>query len=291
MNFSRFSLGLMRLNEWNFNTSQLIRFIDQNLALGITTMDHADIYGSYTCEENFGKAIAMEPPLRSRMELVSKCGIKLVSANRPSHTIHAYDMSKKHIIQSAENSLKKMQTDYLDLLLIHRPDPLMDADEIAEAFRQLKAAGKVLYFGVSNFSVSQFELLQSRLDVPLVTNQIEVSVIKPDNFYDGVLDQCQQYRIKPMAWSPLAGGHLFRSAEPRAIRIREALSRIGKITGGYTMDQIALAWLMKHPAGIVPVLGSGNIDRIQLAVESQKISLTNDQWFEILEASTGVEVP
>jgi predicted oxidoreductase len=291
MNFSRFSLGLMRLNDWNFSTNQLIRFIEQNLELGITTMDHADIYGSYTCEENFGKAIAHQPLLRSRMQLVSKCGIKLVSVNRPLHTLHAYDTSRKHIIQSAENSLKNLQTDYLDLLLIHRPDPLLDVDEIAEAFSQLKTAGKVLHFGVSNFTTSQFELLQSRLGFPLVSNQIEVSVLKLDNFYDGVLDQCQQYRIKPMAWSPLAGGHLFKSVEPRAIRIRESLSGIGKITGGFSMDQIALAWLMKHPSGIMPVLGSGNIDRIKRAVDSEKINLSTDQWFSILEASTGVEVP
>jgi len=291
MNFSRFSLGLMRLNDWGFTTSQLIRFIEQNLDLGITTMDHADIYGSYTCEENFGKAMAGRHSLRSKMQIVSKCGIKLVSVNRPLHTIHAYDTSKKHILQSAENSLKYLQTDYLDLLLIHRPDPLMNADEIAEAFRQLKADGKVLHFGVSNFSTSQFDLLQSRLDFPLVTNQIEVSVMKLDSMYDGVLEQCQQYRIKPMAWSPMAGGNLFHSSEARAIRLRKALDNIGKATGGYGMDQIAMAWLLQHPSGIVPVIGSGNIDRIKKAVESEKIRLTGDQWFSILEASTGVEVP
>jgi predicted oxidoreductase len=291
MNFSRFSLGLMRLNDWGFTTSQLIRFIEQNLELGITAMDHADIYGSYTCEENFGKAIAGKPLLRSRMQLVTKCGIKLVSENRPAHTIHAYDTCMRHILQSAENSLKYLQTDYLDLLLIHRPDPLMNVDEIAEAFRQLKVEGKVLHVGVSNFSASQFDLLQSRLDFPLVTNQVEVSVLKLDSIYDGVLDQCQQYRIKPMSWSPLAGGNLFHSSEARAIRLRKALDNICKATGGYSMDQIALAWLLKHPSGIIPVIGSGNIDRIKKAVDSEKIILTGDQWFSILEASTGVEVP
>ncbi|NOU46523.1 MAG: aldo/keto reductase [Bacteroidales bacterium] len=291
MNFSRFALGFWRLNDWNFTSQQLLGFVEKALDLGVTTMDHADIYGSYTCEENFGKAMAGRHQLRSKMQIVSKCGIKLVSLNRPVHTIHAYDTGKQHILQSVENSLVAMQTNYLDVLLIHRPDPLMNADEIAEAFRQLKDDGKVLHFGVSNFSASQFDLLQSRLDFTLVTNQIEVSVMKLDSFYDGVLDQCQQYRIKPMAWSPLAGGKLFNSNEIRAVRIREAINSILQNVGNYGLDQIALAWLLQHPSGIVPVIGSGNIDRIKKAVESEKIRLTGDQWFTILEASTGVEVP
>jgi predicted oxidoreductase len=291
MNFSRFALGFWRLNDWNFTSQQLLGFVEKALDLGITTLDHADIYGGYTCETIFGKAMAGQKSLRSKMQIVSKCGIKLVSDNRSSHKIKTYDTSAGHIVQSVENSLKALQTDYLDALLIHRPDPLMDADEIAEAFLQLKNDGKVLEFGVSNFSATQFDLLQSRLDFALVTNQIEVSVLKLDSFYDGVLDQCQQYRIKPMAWSPLAGGNLFRSSEARAIRLCKALDNIGKATGGYGMDQIAMAWLLQHPSGIVPVIGSGNIDRIKKAVESEKIRLTGDQWFSILEASSGVEVP
>jgi len=288
--FSRFALGFWRLNTWGFTTSQLLAFIEKCNELGITIFDHADIYGDYTCETIFGNAMVKQNNLRSKIQLVSKCGIKLVSENRPSHTIHAYDTGLKHIMLSVANSLNALRTDYLDVLLIHRPDPLMHAEETAEAFRQLKSAGKVLHFGVSNFSVSQFNLLQSYLDFPLVTNQVEISVMKLDAFDDGVLDQCQQRRIKPMAWSPLAAGRLFQSIEPNAFRLRETLTEIGK-TGGYCMDQIALAWLLHHPSGIVPILGSSNINRIKQAVDSEKISLSRDQWFSIWTASTGIEVP
>ncbi len=289
--FSRIALGFWRLNEWKMNTGQILSLIEQALELGITTLDHADIYGGYTCEEMFGKALAEKPSLRAKMEIVTKCGITLVSPRRPENHIHGYNTTKKHILQSVENSLKNLNTDYLDVLLIHRPDPLMNADEVAEAFSMLKKLGKVRHFGVSNFSPAQFNLLQSRLDFALVTNQVEVSVLKMDALHEGTLDQCQQLGISPMAWSPLGGGELFWGNSEKASRVRNELQKIGEELGGASVNQVALSWLLMHPSKIVPVLGTGNIDRIKSAAESVKIELSRDQWFKIWTASAGEEVP
>ena len=186
---SRMALGLWRLADWGLDDVQLLDLIHASLELGITTFDHADIYGDYACEQLFGRALLREPSLREGMQLVTKCGIKLVSARRPEHGIKHYDTSRAHIIASAENSLRMLNTDHIDLLLIHRPDPLMDAGEIATAFTALREAGKVLHFGVSNFTPSQFELLASRLDFTLVTNQVELSPMNMEVLHDGTIDQ------------------------------------------------------------------------------------------------------
>lgn len=289
--FSHIALGMMRLNEWKMSVAELVSFIENAVELGFTTFDHADIYGSYTVEEAFGKALAKVHTLRDKIEIVTKCNIRLVSKNRPDHTLHAYDSSKDHIIRSAETSLKNLHTDFIDVLLIHRPDPLMDADEIAEAFEILKDSGKVDQFGVSNFSPYQFDLLQSRVSFPLVTNQVEFSLLQPKALYDGTLDQCQQKRISPMAWSPFGGGSLFNGNADRDIRMRHELTKIGEELGGAAPDQVALAWILKHPSKIVPVLGTGNLDRIKGAKDALDLELSRDQWFRLLEASNGFEVP
>jgi predicted oxidoreductase len=289
--FSRIALGFWRLNEWKMNTSQTLDLMEKAIELGITTFDHADIYGGYACEKMFGKALAEKPSLRAKMEIVTKCGICLVSENRPENHFHGYDTSKSHIIKSVENSLENLHTDYLDVLLIHRPDPLMNAEEVAEAFSELQKSGKVKHFGVSNFSPAQFNLLQHSLDFPLVTNQVEVSVLKMDTLHDGTLDQCQQLGISPMAWSPLGGGELFSGNSEKNIRLRNELQKIGEELGRASVDQVALSWLLVHPSQIVPVLGTGNIARIKSAAESVNLELSRDQWFRIWSASAGVEVP
>ncbi|MFU8845093.1 MAG: aldo/keto reductase [Bacteroidales bacterium] len=289
--FSRTAIGLWRLHSWDLKNAHLLDFIEKCMDAGITTFDHADIYGNYSCEEIFGQAMAGQSSLRARMQLVSKCGIKLVSDKRPDHKVKTYDTSKVHIIQSVENSLKALQTDFLDVLLIHRPDPLMNADETAEAFRNLRESGKVLHFGVSNFMPHQFDLLQSRLDFPLVTNQVEISILKPDTLFNGIIEHCQQHRIQPMAWSPLAGGRLFHSDDPQAIRLRTVLTEIAAQHENADMEQIALAWLLKHPVGIVPVIGTGKINRVKNAVEAEQILLTSEQWFSILKEAAGADVP
>ena len=289
--FSRIVAGLWRVGEWGMDTRGLLDFIHACLDLGITTIDNADIYGGYTQEGILGRALAAEPGLRSRLELVTKCGIQLTTPNRSGNRVHHYDTSRGHIIAAAENSLREMRTDTIDLLLIHRPDPLMDADEVAEAFGALRAAGKVRALGVSNFMPWQFPLRQSRVDFPLVTNQIELSVLYLDPLHDGTLDQAQRLRVPPMAWSPLAGGRLFDPADERAARVRAVLERIGQELGGAAVDQVALAWLLRHPARVLPVLGTGKTERVRATAAAEGLSLDRQQWFAIWEASAGREVP
>lgn len=288
---SRLVAGVMRLAEWDLTPGERVAWIEACLAMGITTFDHADIYGDYRCEELFGEALALDPALRARMQLVTKCGIKLVSERRPAHQLKSYDTGPGHIVASVERSLQNLHTDYVDLLLIHRPDPLMNPAEVAEAFQKLHQDGQVLHFGVSNFSPSQFDLLSSYLDRPLVTNQIEVSLLHLQALYDGALDQCQQRRIVPMAWSPLGGGRLFHSAAEQTRQLRLFLQAVGEELGGASVAQVALAWLLRHPAGIVPVLGSGRVERLREAADAAALHLTREQWFAILRAAAGRDVP
>ncbi|WP_094711706.1 aldo/keto reductase family oxidoreductase [Hahella sp. CCB-MM4] len=289
--FSRFIYGWWRLAEWKMSAADIQQRIEDCLSLGITTHDHADIYGDFACEPLFGQALKQAPHLREKIELVSKCGIQLVSDRRPQHKSKSYNTTKSHIIQSAENSLKEMSTDYLDVLLIHRPDPLMCADEVAEAFSELNTSGKVKYFGVSNFTPRQFDLLQSRLAFPLVTNQVEVSVLHLPPLTDGTLDQAQQLGRCPMAWSSLAGGRLFSDTTTRASHVRTALEEVGNNLGGAHLDQVALSWLLKHPANILPIIGSGSWERIESAVSSAKLQMSREDWYQIYEASAGQELP
>lgn len=287
---SRLVLGAWRLANWQMTTLEIQQLLHTCLELGITTIDHADIYGDYTCEGLFGAVLKAEPGLREHLQLISKCGIQLVSPHRPAHTLKYYDTSRAHILNSVDNSLRQLQTDYLDLLLIHRPDPFMNADETAAAFIQLVRSGKVRSVGVSNFTPSQFELLQSRLDFPLVTNQVEISIMHLEAFLDGTLDQCQRLRIAPMAWSPLGGGALFQGSDLKAERLRKVLTDVGNQLNGASIDQVALAWLLSHPANIVPIIGSGKLDRIRSAAAATALTLTREQWFTLWTASTGCEV-
>jgi predicted oxidoreductase len=290
LSFSRIIHGLWRLTEWNMSNDEVLALIEDCLKAGITTFDHADIYGNYTCEKKFGDALALKPELRKEMEIVTKCGIKLVSNNRPEHSIKSYDTSKEHIIASVNQSLQNLQTDYIDVLLIHRPDPFMDPAKVAEAFTQLKIEGKVRHFGVSNFKRSQFKMLQSYLDFPLITNQIELSAYQLENFEDGTLDLCQEERIAPMAWSPLAGGSIFSSNDERAKNLRNTLERIAGEIGAKAIDEVLYAWLLSHPANIMPIVGSGKMNRIESAMRALDLSLSRDQWFEILQVAMEREI-
>lgn len=285
--FSRLIMGYWRLMEWQLSPAALLDLMKYHLDLGVTTLDHADIYGGYQCEEAFGKALRLEPSLRERMEIVSKCGIALTA--KPEHALNHYNTGKAHIIASAEASLQKLGTDHLDLLLIHRPDPLMDADEVADAFISLKQAGKVKHLGVSNFSARQFELLQSRLPFPLVTNQLEISPLNQSTTLDGTLDQCQQLRIKPMAWSCLGGGRLFNGQEYAPLRAE--LEQIRHEVGAQHIEQLVYAWVMMLPSQPLPLIGSGKRERIAAAVAAESIVLNRQQWFRIRKAALGYDVP
>ena len=217
--------------------------------------DHADIYGNYTTEAEFGEALKENPSFRNQMQLITKCGICMVVPYKARHTkLNITIHPQEYIIESAERSLKNLHTDYIDLLLIHRPDALMNPFEIADAFSQLKDAGKVLHFGVSNFNVSQTSLLHSCF--PVEVNQVEISILHTDPIYNGVLDQCIKEQILPQSWSPLGGGILNVLQMMKEVRRIMAVAEIlgEKYAAGF--DQILLAWLMKHPAGIIPILGT-----------------------------------
>ncbi len=282
--------GFWRLADWNASNKEVIALAETCLELGITTFDHADIYGGYTCEELFGQAIAESSLRRESYQIVTKCGIKLKTKNRPDHSIKSYDTSKSHILHSVDNSLKALRTDYIDILLIHRPDDLMDANEVAETFHELKQSGKARHFGVSNFPPHTFDLLASRFHAPLVTNQIEYSVLNMQVQTDGTLDYLQQHNIKPMAWSPFGGGALFTDQEKHKPLV-QVLQKIGEEHGGASIDQIALAFILKHPAGFIPVLGTGKPERVRTAVKSLDFHLSREQWYRVWEASKGHEVP
>jgi len=287
---SRFSLGFWRAKDWNYNSAQLHELVNKSLELGITTIDHADIYGQYSCENIFGNILSENPSLRHSIQIVSKCGIKFANKRYPEFTSHIYDTTKKHILWSAENSLRNLSTDYLDVLLVHRPDPLMNADEVAEAFTELKQSGKVLNFGVSNFLPHQFNLLQSRLDFPLVTNQIEASVLCTEHFDNGNIDFLQEKRIPPMVWSPFAGGRIFHENNEKANRVRNVLFEIA-YKYQVEIDAVSAAWLLVHPVNFTIVLGTRKIERIQSALKGLNINLTREEWFKIWVASKGHDIP
>lgn len=289
---SRIVAGVMKWGAWGkqLDTQQMRQLMEQCVELGVTTFDHADIYGNYSTELEFGVALRLNPALREKLQLVTKCGIRMITPNRPDHRIKSYDTSKGHIIRSVEQSLRNLHTTYLDLLLIHRPDPLLHPDEVAEAFTALKKDGKVLHFGVSNFTPSQFEMLNSW--IPLVTNQLEASILHMEPFHDGTFDQCLQHRIKPMVWSPLGGGAIFAKVKEKRIQeIWNIAENIASRKENVKIDQILIAWLLRHPAEILRVLGTANIDRIKAAVAALDIGLTREEWFELWQASAGTEVP
>jgi predicted oxidoreductase len=291
--FSRIVFGMWRLNEWSLSVSERQELIEAALELGVTSFDHADIYGGYQSEELFGEALAAAPHLRNHMQLVSKCGIKLMSSRRPDHRLKSYDTSFGHIVASAENSLRALRTEYLDLLLIHRPDPLMNADEVARAFMVLRQEGKVRHFGVSNFSPAQFTLLQDRLaanGMSLVTNQVECSLLQLAPVYDGTFDQAQQLKCAPILWSPLAGGRIFTDSSPVAKRIRGDLTRIGEQLGE-SATTVLMAWLLALPCLPLPIVGSRRIDVLRESVRACQLALTKDHWFELLLSAQGSEVP
>ncbi|MDI9221855.1 aldo/keto reductase family oxidoreductase [Pantoea sp. EA-12] len=285
--FSPLIVGYWRLLEWGMTPQQVVGFIEHHLSLGITTVDHADIYGDYGCEAAFGAALRLAPGLREKLQIVTKCGI--ATRAKPEHKIGHYITEASHILHSAENSLQHFNTDYLDLLLIHRPDPLMDADEIAEAFMDLHQSGKVRHFGVSNFTASQFTLLQSRLPFSLVTNQLEISPLEQSSILDGTLDQCQQQRMRPMAWSCLGGGRLFN--DPVYQPLRDELEQVKRETGASSIEQVVYAWVMKLPSRPLPIIGSGKTSRVADAVGACNLTLDRQQWFRIRKAAIGYDVP
>jgi predicted oxidoreductase len=279
--FSRIIAGAWR---WHTVSDQVVEtLIQTSLDQGITTFDNADIYGDHGNEEIFGKVIRKYPALRDRMELVTKCGIKFPSAKRPSAWVKHYDTSGAHIVWSVENSLKMLGTDRIDVLLVHRPDPLLNPEEVAEAFARLNQSGKVLHFGVSNFTSPQYEMLQSYLPFPVVTNQVEISLTCHQPLFDGTMDILMKHRTSAMAWSPLGGGNLMMGQHKAIFR---------KASEYHATDsQLSLAWLLKHPSAIFPVIGTTKPERIIESANSLNINLDIQDWFDMLRIAAGRDVP
>lgn len=284
---SRIVAGMWRMTEWGMSAEQRVAFIERCLEMGVTSFDHADIYGDYGVETLFGDALRLQPSLRARIEIISKCGIKLMSAQRPQHAIQHYDTSAAHIEASVDNSLRQLGTDYLDLLLIHRPDPLMNFDEVAQTFEKLRQAGKVKHFGVSNFSRHQFESLNRR--IALATNQVEFSPLHTAPMFDETFDGLQDVGVAPMIWSPLAGGRLFSAGEGQADHLRLVIKTIADDIG-QPFASVVFAWIMQLPCRPIPLTGSGRIEAIGVAVAGTQFTLSKADWFTILRAARGHEV-
>lgn len=270
--------------------SEAAHMLDVCVECGITTMDCAEIYDDFKQEALLGETLKLRPDLRNRLEIVTKCSVVTVTPEYPQYTMYQYDTTKKHIVAAAESSLRKIGTDRLDALLLHRWDPLMDADEVAEAFIHLQKSGKVLSFGVSNFAAPAMRLLASRLPFPLITDQIELSAIHTDPVYDGTLDYCQEMRMPPMAWSPLGGGKLFTGADDRARRVRAELTAIGEEIGA-PINRVALAWVLMHPSKPIVILGTHNEANLRSSAQALDVPLTREHWYRILNASMGERIP
>lgn len=289
--FSELVQGYWRTADWGMSAQERLTFLKQHIELGITTVDHADIYGNYECESLFGQALKLDNSVREQIQIVTKCDINLCGDKTPERKINHYDTSAAHIYQSVNNSLERLNVDEIDVLLIHRPDVLMDADEVAEAFSELHKVGKVKHFGVSNFTPRQFELLQSRMNKPLVTNQVEINPLNFEVAHDGTLDQLQMQRVLPMAWSCLGGGSIFSGDSEQAVRVRNELEAIREEVGASSIDQVIYAWVRRLPSKPLPIIGSGKIERVQTAVDALSIELTREQWYRVWVASKGHGVP
>lgn len=278
--------GTMNWGIWdkNLSTKEISHLIKICVENSISTFDLADIYGDYTTETDFGKALTDSKVDRSKIQMISKCGIQHVNGRK--NIIKHYDYSKEYIIWSVENSLKNLQTDYLDVLLLHRPSPLMIADEIAEAVEQLKKEGKIIDFGLSNFTSSQTDLIRQKTDVNF--NQIQFSATHHQAMIDGSLDYMQVHNIRPMCWNPL--GTVFREDTEQTRRLKKLLAQLVE-KYGVGSDTILLSWILKHPAQIIPLAGTVNIARIQQLMKAVELNLDPLDWFAIWTESMGHKVP
>lgn len=293
VSYSNLIQGFYRADKWQMSAQEMNRFLHELVERGITTMDHADIYGKYTVEKMFGEALALSPELRDQIQLVTKCGIVQPNDIYPDQTAHRYDLSETHIKRSVERSLQQLQVDYIDTLLIHRPSPLMKPCQITDALKSLVDEGKIRAFGVSNFRRSQYELLNDCLKddrFHIAVNQVEVSPYMLQSFHDGTLDDMYKDKVKIMAWGPFAGGRLFDKDDETAQRVLPVLQRIAK-AHDTSVEAIVVAWLTRHPATIMPILGTHRLDRVDAAIAGLDVTLHDQEWFDIYTAAQGYDIP
>jgi predicted oxidoreductase len=290
--FSRLVYGTWRILDDPTPTAQeLNRRIHRCMELGMTTIDTAEIYGVYEVEEALGKAIALSPGLRDKLEIVTKAGIYIPCKFHPDrHTAH-YNAAGARMVKSLEKSLRFLQTDRVELQLVHRPDWLTSADDTASGLNQLLRDGKIRNAGVSNYNVHQFDLLNSRMEHPLVTNQLEFHLLQMEPIYDGTFTQCEKLGLSPMAWSPMSQGRIFDPNNEAAQRLKVAAEKMAPRYNGATLEQLAYAWILAHPSQPLPILGTNRVERIESATKSADIKLEREDWYALWEAAQGRQIP
>ena len=291
--FSTLAFGTWRLldDPSSATPAGLLALLKVCLDCDITTIDTAEIYGGYRVEELVGAALALDAGVKARMEIITKAGIYVPNSYHPDRRFAHYNASAARLVKSAEKSLRLLGVETLDCLLVHRPDWIASIGDTAAGLNQLIKDGKIRSAGVSNYSAGQWAALSSRMDHPLVTNQVEFHPFHMAPIHDGVFDQCQEKSLKPMAWSPMAGGRIFSESDPDAKRLRAACQEMAPRYGGATVDQLVLAWIMAHPAQPMPVLGTTKAERVRSAAASVKILLTKEDWYGLWEAAKGHRIP
>jgi len=289
LGISRVVAGMWRVGDWRMSAGELVDFIHRCIERGVTAFDHADIYGRGAVESLFGEALALDPSLRGRIRIVSKAGIRLAASSAGEGPLKYYDSAPAYLREAVEQSLRRLATDYLDLFLIHRPDSLMDIDDIALAAQSLVEQGKIRAFGVSNFSVRQFELLHER--TALATNQIEFSPFETGALDGDMFAVLAQAKVPPMIWSPLGGGRLFSEADEAARRVRGVMAGLRPKYGAASWLEIAYAWIFRMPGAPYAIVGSRRLDSVQAAIDGRRIRLDRQDWYAILEAARGRPVP
>lgn len=282
LSISAVAQGYWRLDGWNFSTDQLIDHMHACVERGVTTLDTAEIYADTLCETLIGDAFRKDKGLRGQVQLVTKTGIFRAEVNGNSFVY--YDTTYERVMRSCKESLQRLGTDYVDLYLIHREDPCIDFAETARALKDIKKAGLAVEVGVSNFDPFKFDALNREMDGELVTNQIEWNPICFEHFNSGMMDYLTQKKIHPMIWSPLAGGRLFTHVDALS---EKAMAKIGEIAQRYDVEPatIIYAWVMYHPVGAAPIVGSKNLERLDAAVKAEEIHLKHHEWYEIFTAS------
>lgn len=283
--------GTWRLLATHPTPQEINRRLHACVKLGITTIDTAEIYGRYQVEQQLGAALALSPGLREKLEIVTKAGIYVPCSNHPERRTAYYDATGAQLVASLEKSLRLLGTDRIEVFLVHRPDWLSRADDTASGLNQLVRDGKIHAAGVSNYTASQFELLNSRMEQPLAVNQLEFHLLNHDPIHDGTLLQCEKIGVTPMAWSPLAGGRLFDANNAAAQRLAMAAQAMTARYHGATLEQLAYAWIMTHPSHPLPIIGTNHLERLASAAKADSITLDREDWYALWEAAQGRKIP
>lgn len=283
--------GTWRMLDGAHSSQDINRRLNRCVELGITALDTAEIYGGYAVEAALGDAMALSPGLHEKLRVITKSGIYVPNSKNPERTVGFYDASATQLKQSVEASLRLLGRDRIDLFLIHRPDWFSSIDDTAAGLNQLIRDGKIQHAGVSNYTPTQFAALNSRMDTGLLTNQVEFHLLKMEPIIDGTFDLCLQHRMRPMAWSPLAGGKLFDKNNPASVRLASVANSMSAKYGGATLEQLAYAWVMGHPSRPIAVIGTNKLERIESAVRAASLTLEREDWYALWVAAQGRNIP